>query len=192
MQYSAITALLALLACSATTLALPEPLLYSPYTVPFDNPDSGKANRIYNQNPPKGQCRISSYISKIKHNVGWRVTTSDGTFISKGSCYNTPLCTSPLLGLGDDIAVAAINNEAWQYEFMRSGVVTEDRMLSTDTNRCTMNPPNPKGDSSVTVTCDFPCKQRWGALLGGNSKGNSNAEVARDLKLPDGLIAPTK
>ena len=208
MQYSSITALLTL-ACTATTIALPEPL-----TASFNGTSDGTSlnaveekkaskppNLIYNQNPPKGQCRISSFIDKINHNVGWRVTTSDGTFISTGGCYRASLCTSPLLGLGDDLAVATVNNEAWQYIFMRSGSVSGDRMLSTDTKRCTMNPPNPKGDNSVTVTCDFDCGLVWDPLLGGDSKGKgavvttdeaSKAEVANDLTLPEGLVAPTR
>lgn len=207
MQYSSVAGLLTLLACTTTTLARPEPMLASFNSTNVNDVEEKKVVKaqklIYNENPPKGMCRISSYISKINHNVGWRVTTSDGTFISSGGCYRSPLCTSPLLGLGDDLAVAAVNNEKWEYIFMRSGTVTGDRMLSTDPNRCTLDPPNlnPKSDASVTATCDFECKQIFDGLLGGNSKGKGavvsvdeakTAEVEQDLKLPDGLTAPKK
>ena len=205
MQYSSVAGLLTLLACTTTTLARPEPMLAGFNSTGVNDVEEKKTvktpNLIYNENPPQGQCRVSSYISKFNHNVGWRVTTSDGTFITSGGCYKAPLCTSPLLGLGDDLAVAAVNNEEWQYIFMRSGTVTGDRMLTTDTSRCTMNPPNPKGDASVTVTCDFECTQIFDGLLGGNFKGKGavvtadeakKAEVEQDLKLPDGLTAPKK
>ena len=202
MHYLSSTALLTLLTFSATTFALPEPHIASSNSTSGDAvlEKSKSPDRIYNQNPPKGLCRLSSYISKINHNVGWRVTTSDGSFVTTGGCYRSNLCTSPLLGLGDDLAVATINNEAWQYEFMRSGSISGDRWLSTDTNRCTMDPAKPIGDSSVTVTCDFRCEMKWDLLLGQHAKGKgtvvtaseaTNAEVAQDLTLPTGLVAPT-
>lgn len=169
MQYSSIAALLTL-AFTATTIALPEPL-----TASFSGTSNGTSlnaveekraskppNLIYKQNPPKGKCRISSDISK---HVEWRVTTSDGTYISSGLCSGGNLCTSPLLGLGDDLAFATVNDKPRQYIFMRSGTVSGDRMLTTDTNRCTMNPPKPKGDKSFTATCDFDCNLVWDHLL---------------------------
>ena len=202
------TTVLALLSVLSSTSALPEPQTHA-----VTDADSLVARKdlqffVFNHYPPYGKCRLSSFINKISQATVYRVTADDGSFITSGSCDDV-LCTSPLLGLGDDLAIMRIDNAEWKIGFMRSGTVSGDRWVSTDTSRCTMFPAKPVGNQSVTVTCDFDCHKRYDWPLAGQIMGllgptgaimksetvklenATSAEVAAPLVLPSGLTAPT-
>jgi len=156
--------------------------------------------RIYGQNPPKGQCRLSGAVSNLFKDMTFRVTNSDGKFVGRTPLSCEIYCMIELLGYGDGFIIGWTDYKNYQMQFYRQGLVSGDRFLNTDDTRCTMSP-RKGAQGTRSVVCDFECKQKWplwedkaqklsddgkmGLLVTGNN------ELEAPLVFTDGFVPPT-